>query len=147
MSFKWSVKSEEEANSLMEEPSYSKGRYKFKVYAQEEKISANGNNYISLKMKVFLTDGFVYADDNIVDTPKMFFKRKHFWESVGFPDKLNSSSSEYVNQEGEADFDVQEYFSEKYNKIKKKLIVIDYVAKIYNEEKEEIIIEDDDIPF
>lgn len=160
MSFSWGTKTEEEANAAKPSIDYVAGRYKFKTYeaipkisqlkTSEDGVTTGGNNYINLKMYVFTPSGKLFSDVNIVDTPKMFFLRKHFWESVGFPEKVNAASEYYPNQEGEADFGVEEYYSKKYGEMRKKLVVIDFVSptNLPQEPKNSnTAFEDDDIPF
>lgn len=151
MSFNaWGTQTEEQANIPDEVITLEDGRYKFKVYKIEHKVSKNNNNYLLLKQIVIVPGGKVFAEDSIVDSKRMFFKRKHFWESVGHPELLNALGDEYLNREGEADYKVETYYSKKYGENRQKLIVVDYVSQCEEEAAEKHVVnsfEDDDIPF
>lgn len=129
MSFTWGTTTEEEANAAKPSIEYINGGYDFKVYASEDKVSpTSGNKYVLIKLKVFLPSAQVFSEDNIVDVPSMFFKRKHFWQSVGFPDKLNAPSEYYIGMEGKANFKVETYYSKKHAENRKKLVVVNYIT-------------------
>ncbi len=149
MSFsQWGTKSQEEAENQDEDFDYQDGDYEFEVYKAELKLSPNNNYYILLKKKVNIPGyGKVYSDDTLVDHKSMFFKRKHFWESVGYPQKLNEASpEEYERRGGIGHYIVEEYYSKKQGRNRKKLVCTDYVVKEkINSEIFEF--KDDDIPF
>lgn len=66
------------------------GIYNFQVIKAEKRISSAGNPMLELKLKVWDANGKTYTvRDFLVATRKMAWKIKHFWESVGQPEKYN----------------------------------------------------------
>src|ERR1700679_3917513 len=100
----WQTTSEQEAESQIEAEKekqktvdLKKGLYDFFVWKAEEGITANGNKKITLTLKVTVSGGaVVFSEERLVDHPKMFYKRRHFWESVGDPESVNAEPYAYL---------------------------------------------------
>jgi hypothetical protein len=69
------------------------GQYKFEVIKAEKAISSANNPMIVLSLKVWDHEGNVHnIRDWLTSSPKMIFKVKHFWESVGEPDRYKGKN-------------------------------------------------------
>lgn len=81
------------------------GQYKFKVMEAVEKISGNGNQYISLTLKIYTDNGKERKVwDKLVNHPKSLFKIKHFCESTRLDQLYNTgsvSADDCLDREGE----------------------------------------------
>lgn len=145
--FDWTVKNESEAKEEMAD--LIKGRYNAVVKSVDYGVSKAGNNYLKLTLIIDFNGTNVFCDDYMVDTKKMFFKRKHFWESAGLPHFLNADGDKYIAKNVVVDCDVEEYDSTKYSKKMKKFVVMDYVPKEDFEVSTtaSTVVVDDDIPF
>lgn len=125
------------------------GEYPFTVIESKLKISQSGNSMILLKMQVFDARGKAHImTDFLIALDIMSYKIKHFWESVGEPERYKTKNrvSDYENKSGYCRVAPQK------NKQRGGLVenrIVDYILK----EEEEILsrdnslIEDDDIPF
>lgn len=155
----WSITSEEEAIAKLPENNMQDGIYWGTVTRQElmpgkkRDDGTVGEDWLKLNIQLDTPFGKMFADAAIFNGGgRMFFKRKHFWESAGKPDKINSLPDEYVGQKVECDCKVESYFSPKYNETKKKYVVVDFVGDSEKEKKAAQsspteAFEDKDVPF
>lgn len=74
------------------------GIHSFIVKKVEVKMSKSGNEVINLFFQTWDDAGKeYYIWDTLVLSEKMFWKEKHFWESVGLPD-MNLKESYHENE-------------------------------------------------
>src|ERR1700733_13939651 len=130
----WSVQNEQEAQSMLPENNIREGRYSG-IVSRQEIISgkirddgSKGDDWLRLNVMFDTPVGKIYGDASIFNSARMFFKRKHFWESAGQPEKVNAQPEDYLNQHVVADCKVETYTS-KTGELKKKLVVIDFVGE------------------
>lgn len=143
--FEYPVLTEEEIQAENEEFIASRkplapGIYDFQVTNAGYETSNNGHAQIVLQVKVWGHDGKEYSlRDWLVATKNMAFKTKHFWESVGQPDKYNGKAmvEDFENQSGKC-----EIINKKDKNGKLWANIKDYVQQ----GKKEVAL-DDDIPF
>src|SRR5260221_9645948 len=100
--FDHAILSDEEIESLRKR--LLAGEYPFEVIKAEKKLSkSSGNPMIELTLKIWDQEGNEFKQfDWITNSPKMAWKTKHFWESVGLPEKYNTKNlvSDYENKCG-----------------------------------------------
>lgn len=144
----WSVTNEQDAQAMLPENNMQDGIYKGTVDkaivmpGRQREDGSIGNDWLKLDIKFETPAGTIFGGAAIFDSARMFFVRKHFWESAGEPEKVNASSSEYVGKKIEAKCKVENYTA-KTGEIKKKLVVVDFIGESAKEEK----FIDDDIKF
>lgn len=118
------------------------GIYEFQVNKALFKIAEKtGNHMIELQLKVWGHDGKEWVVfDWLVATKNMAFKTKHFWESVGKPEKYNGKAlpEDFENQFGKV-----EIANARDQKGVMRAKVKDYVPQ----PKEDLPFVDDDIKF
>ena len=117
----------------------------FEVIQAKEKISKAGNSMIELLLKV--TDIRKKQDtlkDWLLDSPKMAFKLKHFWQSVNNSDIYNKGEIyeiEYLNKKGKCTIKWEESKDPNYPS---KMRIMDYISI---DPANKSLIKDDDLPF
>lgn len=157
MPIKWNVTStnfeEQKFDQLPE------GEYKFRVSEATIGTSQTGNMYLKLKLKVTSGNISNTCYDYIVDIQGAFYRKKHFWESVGFPDLIDvEDEQEYVGRSGRAKFKIEESYSPKHGRNLESLKVVDYIPLVegefpevpdhkVSEKTESDNFLDDDLPF
>lgn len=128
------------------------GEYPMEVFEAKSMVASTGNKMLMLKMKVFDDNGRTHTmTDFLVAVETMAYKIKHFWESVGFPDRYNhkNKSTDYTGRKG--------YVSVKPQKNKHGLLENKIVDYILNKETKENVATanenltnsslEDDLPF
>lgn len=129
----WSVTNEEDALSQLPENNMYPGIYKCEVKdaklmpAKQFQDGTMGKPWLKLVLNVDTPAGKMFGEATIFDTPRMFFKRKHFWESAGHPENINADHNAYIGKHVEADFVVDTYES-KLGEQKKKYVVKDFIG-------------------
>lgn len=80
------------------------GIYRFQCINAKEAISKNGNSMIVLDIKAFDENGKPHQiTDYLVSTEKMSYKIKHFFNSIGNPEKYNygnATTIDFLNKTG-----------------------------------------------
>lgn len=83
MSFTYPKLSEEEAQKAREFPLLPDGIYDFEVTEARYKMSQSGNPMIELKVKIKHNGQDFNVFDNLIGTPNMTWKTRHFCASTG----------------------------------------------------------------
>lgn len=142
--FEYPVLSDEEMEAMKKrlEPA----EYIFQVEGAENKISKSGNPMIELIITVWDDDGKTYKIwDWLIGTKNMFWKTKHFWESVGEPEKCTGKTfiADFYNKSGKVKTGLRPD-----DKGNQKPFIIDYVGNpVKNISLHPEVPFDDDIAF
>lgn len=119
------------------------GIYNFQVLEATEKTSKSGNPMLELVLNVWGHDGKVFRlYDWLVGIESMAFKTKHFWESVGEPEKYISGEAaavDFLDKSGKL-----ETLLKKDDKGNLRAGIKDYVPVLSKTEND---FHDDDIPY
>lgn len=79
------------------------GDYQFTCLEATPRIAQSGNRTLNLKHQVFDQNGKSHIKyDTLIATESWSFKVKHYWESVGHPEKYNARNrpDDYTNRSG-----------------------------------------------
>ena len=79
------------------------GFYNFETMDASSKTSSTGNRMAQLKQKLWDSDGKEHIrTDWLIGIPTMAWKTKHYWESVGKPEKYTGKTPlpEFVGNSG-----------------------------------------------
>lgn len=124
-----------------------KGDHPFEITEQKFMTSKSGNQMVMLKHKIFDDEGRAYTATKFIPFIKsMSWLLKHFWESVGHPEKYNGKmhEDECVGMAGILRSDIEKD-QNGYDRIK----IVDYLTanKKASEAKKDDKFIDDDVPF
>lgn len=143
--FEYPVLSEEEIDAQNE--ILKPGIYDFEVLKVSLKVSkTSGQPMLELNLRIWDENGRTYSLlDWFTTSPKMAFKIKHFWESVGEPEKYNGSSrpQDFIGKTGKVITKIR-----KNNENKDQPNIYDYFVDKNRTNKSESKLDfDDEIPF
>jgi hypothetical protein len=127
----WKISSDKQAQEIDMNYVLEDGVYSFRVSECKSSVSKAGNNMKVLTLDVLCSGKNVKSIDYIADTAaaSMYYKRKHFWESVGRADLINTENDrDFSGMSGEAKFKAVNYENKEGEK-RTKLEVVDYIPR------------------